>query len=505
MEYSIGEDARVTLEITPDVARNVSTVRVTHLYVRNLNGGNYGDCWLIGEIRVNGTVAASLWLSSVAGCRITYSPDWSGGGENYWGGYTCQELELAHATNGTAQAELAVSVRIYTTSQKYVGSIGRKATVQLPGIPRVTDIHVSEAELGQELTVRLSRASEDFRDTVTWRCGSLSGTLAEKTDAAELRWTPPVSLAAQATEAAKVPVNIICVTWFGDTRVGSVGLVFHCPIPESVAPTAALTVSDRMGYAPKHGGYLQNQSQALVQVTAAGAYGSEIRSVSVRCGGLIGAGESVCFALAQSGAVTVQATVTDSRGRTAEVTQEITVLPYSPPQPRVERAFRCTSSGVTRPDGAYICIRYCAELTPVENGTASYVLLCRIRGGGEFLRRELTHHAGTFSISGSLIFPAGLDDAYDCFLEATDSFTTVESPAANVGVAFVLLDFLRSAKAIGIGMRAQRQNALSIGVHTDMTAHRLRNLAPPQAASDAATKEYVDAALRELKAALGMQ
>ena len=504
LQVQLGEDTRVTLEVTQDVEKNTSAVRVTGLSVRNRYGLIYGSCWLMGDIRVNGSISANLILSSIRACNVSYGDAWDGGGEGTWSGYSCQNVEVTHSADGTAQAEISLGVYIYTTSQKYVDHLTRSGTVELPAIPRASTLAAEAVQLGQELTLTLSRAAEGFRDTVSWSCGTESGCLAEKTDASTLRWTPPLALAAQAPAAQAAAITFTVTTFSGENQVGSSSLELLCPIPADVTPTAALTVSDRMGYLQKHGGYIQNQSQVLAQVTAAGAYGSTITAIRIRCGGLTGQGERACFALERSGAVTVTAEVTDSRGRTASASRQITVLPYARPAPRVERAFRCNSDGSEQADGEYLCMEFAAQLTPVENGTAKYFAVVQVHGGTQTRRVELTDYAGQFQAAGSVVLPAGVDSGYDCCLEAADSFGSVRSAAVPVGVAFVLLDFYREGKSAGIGMRAQGQQCLSIAMDTDLTEHRLRNLAAPQSPADAATKQYVDALIAALREQLNL-
>lgn len=504
MEVQLSEDVKVVLSVTPHLQSNSSTVRVTGLFVRYRYGTFYSNCWLVGDIRVDEQMAANLVLTNTRACSVAYGNAWSGGGEDTWSGYSCQDVEVPHSSDGTAQPEIAVSLRIFTTTQQFVENLDRTGTVQLPAIPRASTLTAQSAPLGQPITLTLTRAVERFRDTVCWSCGTEGGCLAEGTDARILEWTPPIALAAQSPAADTVQVTFTVTTFSGDTPAGSSRLELSCPIPAEVVPSAGLALADRTGYLQTHGGYIQNQSQLQVRVTAAGVYGSTVAGICVRCGSLTGTGEEVCFALERSGTVTVTAEVTDSRGRCASISREITVLPYAPPAPRVERAFRCDGAGNEQADGEYLCIAFTARLTPVENGTARYHAITRVRGGTQTRRVELTACAGEFQAEGSIVLPAGVDSGYDCLLEAQDSFSTVLSDAVPVGVAFVLLDFHRDRRSAGIGMRAQGQQRLSIGMDADFTGHRLTGLAAPQSPADAATKEYVDTLLATLTAQLSL-
>lgn len=492
MEVQLGQDVRVTLELTQSLKENTSTVRAAGLAVRNRTGVTVDACWLVGEIRVDGALAANLILNNTQSCDILYAGSWSGGGEASWSGYSCQSVTVPHESDGTAAATVTATLRIYRTSGQLVDSFTRSAEAALPRIPRATTLSAQPCALGQTMTVQLTRAAAGFLDTVSWQCGSESGALAETTAAESLSWTPPLSLAAQQTQGNAVSVMFTCITFSGEEQVGAATLTVELPIPAEVVPQIQLTVSDDMDYPVKHGGYIQNQSRCLVQTRAAGQYGAEIREISVRCGSLTGTGAEVRFALEHSGAVEIAVTATDSRGRTASARTSITVLPYERPSAQITAAFRCTADGTAKPDGEYLCLQFSARATPVAGSTASYAAVCRVHGGQEQRVLALDGYANQFQAAGTVILPAGADSGYDCTIAVTDSFATVQSSAAFVGVAFVLLDFSREAKAVGIGMRAQGGNTLSLGLDTDLTEHRLTNLAAPTAPTDAATKAYVD-------------
>ena len=129
-------------------------------------------------------------------------------------------------------------------------------------------------------------------------------------------------------------------------------------------------------------------------------------------------------------------------------------------------------------------------------GSAAYQAVCWEHGGGQTRSVPLPDYAGLFEVAGTVVLPAGADSGYDCAISVTDSFATVTSPNAFVPVAFALLDFSRTEKAVGIGMRAIKKETLSVGLQLDMAEHGIRNLADPTEAQDAATTAYVDALVK---------
>ena len=64
MVVTINPYCRVTLEVQGDVVNNTSTVRVTKLELRNPDGTNVGNCWVLGEIRLGGMLAANMILNN---------------------------------------------------------------------------------------------------------------------------------------------------------------------------------------------------------------------------------------------------------------------------------------------------------------------------------------------------------------------------------------------------------------------------------------------------------
>lgn len=500
MQVQVSSDARVTLEITQNLQTNSSTLRLTGLEVRQRDGIYVDNCWLIGQICIAGQVAATLQLGSVVSCTVTYWDNWEGGGVGSWSGYSCQEVEVPHRADGTMEVDVSIALQIYTTSQRFVEGFSRSAEISLPRVPRASELTAQAVELGQSMTIRLTRAVDSFRDTLRWNCGTESGILAEYAQETELIWTPPVSLAAQQTRDTAVQVTLTADTFAGEEQVGSSTVTLSCPIPQWVKPEVTLAVQDRLGYAGKHGGYIQNQSQASVRAQCTGSYGATIQEVSLRCDDLTVTGTSAAFALPRSGDITVTARVTDSRGRTGESSEIITVLPYNPPRAQVLSAYRCDEGGNSQADGNYLCLCFRGEATPIENSETSYRVRCQVHGGSAVTELALEEFAGAFLAQGQVVTAGDGDSAYDCTLIVRDSFTETRSAIAPVGVAFALMDFCRESRGVGIGMRAKLEKMLCIGLDVDMQEHRISNLTEPTLPTDGATKAYVDEKIAALAA-----
>lgn len=491
---------RLTYSLSQSVAGNYSVVRITKVEMKSLKLTSTVECWIKGSITINGASAVTMELTNTTSCSVTMGPEYNGGGlgNGWFSGFSSREISVGHGEDGSGSIAIAAKIAVYRTSQSVMdeGSWYR-STVSLPQIPRVSGITAEGVELGREMTIRISRASSAFSDTVSWRCGSRSGVLAEKTTATELKWTPPIDLAAQAPDSTTVNITLTIQTFVNGSQVGSRETNVSCTVPDSVVPTVTAEVTDRMGYAETYGGYVQSQSQARVVTTAAGVYGSTIRSIAARCGGLTGSGADVSFALGDSGEVPITVTVTDSRGRTAQWSSSIQVLPYRKPQAAVTQAYRCDSQGNPQPDGVWLRVVFDGSVTALTGNSATYRGVCRVHGGDEERSVLLADYTGQTTVTGgSFLLTAGLDSGYDCYVMVQDDFSTVQSPGALVSVAFALLDFDRADKAVGIGMRAKNPGKVSIGLDVNMEEHRLGNLLDPEGSQDAATKGYVEQVVR---------
>lgn len=482
--------ARVNYELTQDVGLNRSVVTVTSVEMRALSESWGGaSCRVVGFININGSTAVKMEYTSTASTGIMMLKTY-----NIVGGSVSKySVTVDHQADGSGPISVYTNLGVYVNSSSgEAGRINQTEELELPRIPRVSGLTAAGVELGQEMTITITRAAE-FTDTVTWSCGSQSGTIATKTALTQLKWVPPVSLASQAPEATQAAVVLTVTSFLEGTQVGSKETAVQCTIPESVVPTLAVTVEDRMGYLSKFGGYVQNQSQARVVTQAAGVYGSAIKSITAKCGALSASGADVSFALGQSGSVPITVTVTDSRGRSASFETSITVLPYRLPQVTIREAYRCDGTGQQQPDGQWLKVVFDGSVTALAGNSATYRGICTVHNGDTTRTVLLADYTGQQTVTaGSFLLAAGVDTAYDCRVSVQDDFNTVTSVDMLVSVAFALMDFCRDTKAVGIGMRAKNAGKLSIGLDTDMDEHSIGNLADPQEAQDAATKAYVD-------------
>lgn len=380
-----------------------------------------------------------------------------------------------HASDGSKS--LTISAVFYiraTLSGTYSESITASANITLDSIPRASSVSAPNGTMNSALTVSISRASASFTHTLTYTFGSASGTIATKTTATSISWTPPLSLANQIPNTTSGVCTITCTTYNGSTSVGSKTCTLTLSVPSSVKPTiSSLSVSRIDGDVPSAWGiYVQTKSKAKLTINgAAGSYGSTIKSYAISGGGYSGTASTLTTGfLNSSGTITFTATVTDSRGRVSDSkTVSISVTAYSPPYFNSVLSQRCLSNGTLNDDGTYI------------RGLASFgYASC---GGKNTLTTSVAYKKNsdtawtsggvTFSTGSAFTFGGGnisTEVSYDIRYTLADAFSSI-SVQDIVSTAAVVMDFKSGGKGLAIGKVSERDNCFEVSEVWDVRVY----------------------------------
>ena len=184
-------------------------------------------------------------------------------------------------------------------------------------------------------------------------------------------------------------MRLTVTTYDGDTTMGSSVTECRVYVPDTVRPTAALTVTPVNDNAvlEQWGVFVKGMTRLRWQVTAQGAYGSSIDGCSVSCGGVGGSGLSgmSAGAVSVSGEVTAAAMVKDSRGRSVSVEAgPVTVYEYSGPTMTRPAVCRCDADGTACSDGGYVKVKCGAQCSDVGGRNQVSLRVRSRRPGGEF-------------------------------------------------------------------------------------------------------------------------
>lgn len=371
-----------------------------------------------------------------------------------------------HGSDGSKS--LAMSAVFYiraTLSGTYYESITASANITLDSIARASGVSASNVAMGSATTIAISRASSSFTHTLTYAFGSATGTIAAKTTAASVSWTPPLTLANQIPKAVTGTCTITCTTYNGNTSIGSKTCTLTLTVPASVKPTVtSLTAARVDGAVPSTWGiYVQTKSKATLTINgAAGSYGSTISSYSITGGGYTSTASSFTTGfLNTSGTITFTATVTDSRGRvSAAATVSISVVAYSPPSFASYLSQRCLSNGTANDDGTYI--RGLVSYSYASCGSKNTIT--RATYYKKASDTAWTNASAAFSSSTAFTFGGGkisTETSYDIKYTLTDAFTTIAIQDI-VSTAAVVMDFKKGGKGVAVGKVSEVDNAFEV-------------------------------------------
>ena len=372
------------------------------------------------------------------------------------------ECTINHNADGTGSVTLA-----WTADCTFADSIKMatgSATVSLPTIPRATTPSVGTLTMGSAGTITLSPAASSFTHTLRYEVGSETGTIATKTANTSVSWTPALTLANQAPNATKAVGTLYCDTYSGSTKIGTKSVSITLNIPSSVVPSATYTLTDSSSaIAAKFSAFIQSKTKLVVAITATGAYGSTISSVTTTINGTTYTGTSFTTEeLINSGSQSISITVKDSRARTATVTGTYTVLAYKPPQITELSVFRCNSSGVASHTGTYVSVKMKVAITALNNMNDATVKAQQKRKTATSYSNMKTW-TGSYTLNSTYVVGGSLSNqyAYDIRIAATDYFGTVYA-YADIATADTILSIRNNGLGMAIG-KISEQNMFEVG------------------------------------------
>lgn len=380
-----------------------------------------------------------------------------------------------HASDGGKSLTISAVFQIRATlSGTYYGTITASANITLDSIPRASSVSAGNMTLGSVGKINISRASSSFTHTLTYSFGNTSGTIATKTTATSVSWTPSLSLANQIPNATSGTCTITCTTYNGNTNIGAKTCTLSLSVPASVKPTISSLSAARIdGEVPSAWGiYVQTKSKVKLTINgAAGSYGSTIKSYSITGGGYSGSASTLTTGfLNNSGTITFKATVTDSRGRvSAEASVSITVTAYSPPYFNSSLSQRCLSNGTLDDDGTYIhaLVSFGYSTCGGKNTLKTSVQYKQVSA------EQWTDAGVTFATNTVFTYGKGqisTETSYDVRYTLEDAFSSI-SVQEIVSTAAVVMDFKSGGKGVAIGKVSESDNTFEVAENWDVKVY----------------------------------
>jgi hypothetical protein len=408
-----------------------------------------------GSLTINGTKYTFTFTAALSGNQVKTI-------------YT-KTVTVAHNSDGSKTCSFSATAGINVTlSDTYYGNVTASGSGAFDTIARastISSVTESVAINGTNaVTVAISRKASTFTHTVVFKLGSYSKTTEDV--GTSTSYAIPTSWINAMPSATSGTGTVTVTTYSGSTKIGSaVSKSFKVTVPSGVVPTiSAVTISEAVaGLAAQFGGYVQSKSKLSVSITAAGVYGSTIKSYKTTIQGANFTAKSFTSGvLSKSGTSTITITATDSRGRTASTTRSLNVIAYAAPKIVSFQAFRSLANGAENYDGTHVNAKINFSISSVGNkNTAAYTLEYKPSSGDTWTTLTsgsvYAFNSSIVSASGSF----GQDSSFDLRLTVKDYFATVYS-TTQIPTAFTLIDYNASGRGIAFGKVSEISEGMEI-------------------------------------------
>lgn len=445
----------LTCEWTSTANTNANTSSVTAKVY--LNGNGY-------------TTSSSYWSCVINGTTVTSNKSANIGGKTLLGSRT---WTVNHNNDGTASVGISFSYSNgLSSSGTYTTKTGSgSATVKLDTIARGSSMSLSRssATIGSDsVTVNITRNSSAYKHKVKLILGGTTYLLAENVDTS-YTFTPSMSYCNKITTSTSgtATVKVETLTGTNGSWIAETTKTLTLNVPSSVVPSVGISVTANN---QTSGVNVAGKTTFTVKPTnASGSYGSTIKSYSITGGHLNGTSSSgATTGTLGAGDYTFVVKVTDSRGRTAQASQRVTVHAYSSPTISA-RAFRCDSKGTESSSGAYIAVNFSWEITNLASNNSNakqYFIQYKTSSATSYTTSvdwtNLSSYSGSMTKVLSQTFST--TSSYNIQLKVKDSFGTTTS-TFDVSTISALLNIEKSG--VGVG-KIHEKGVLDVGgqLHT---------------------------------------
>lgn len=291
--------------------------------------------WSLQLISTTGTISSSAsksWSVTVNGTNYS-GTNTIGISTNTTKTLASGSTTVAHNADGTKSFSFSFSQQ-FDISYSGVGWIGTKSgsgSGTLSTIPRTSSVSSTNANIGENITITINRASSSFTHTLTYAFCNLTGTIATKTNATSISWTLPTSFYAQIPNAKSSWGRVICQTYSGNTLIGTSECRFDVYVKESSnKPTLSPTVKDTNATTKALTGdenkFIKYYSSANFSFNANAKNSATIKTYSLKVGSQQTSNSTGTFQNVDSANFVFS--VVDSRGFSASQTVNKTLINY---------------------------------------------------------------------------------------------------------------------------------------------------------------------------------
>ena len=289
----------VTFDIGDYGATVPFTASPTYILSLDADGGsNISAERTASDVGLTGNLLSGSVIYSGDVLKITFSPS-----ANY--------IIDTHTVNGTT----------FTSGNTH--QVTGNTNVVATSLPAKSDIAATDANIGATSVIAITRYNSSYRHTITYRFGSLSGTIVTKSNQTSIGWTVPTSFYAQIPDAKTGVCTLTCETFDGDTSFGTTTCTLTVTAAEAnCAPTVSGVVtdtnSDTSALTGDSSALVLYRSTAHCVITATSRNGATIRATSIN--GVTPTNGSIDISGSNLTSGTFTFSATDSRGYTTTIT-----------------------------------------------------------------------------------------------------------------------------------------------------------------------------------------
>lgn len=430
---------------TQNVGANTSTIS----YKVEAAGGNAG-WYMCGPCKV-----------VVAG-KTVYNN--TGRWKQYKGTLHSGTITVRHNNNGTASFSASISSAIYYYAD---GTGNGSKTWSLNTIPRASQPSVntwpdtvSSVNIGDSITIHMNKKAS-FTHKVTATFGNKTEVVTNScVDNVVWNGFTLAKFAGQIPNATSGTLTFTVDTMNGSKKIGTKTVSVTANLPSTVVPSCS--ISSLTNTNNSFGCYAKLLSGVKVKPTAAGVYGSTIRTLKISVTDMndktASSGTEYTFDPFQKiGSKKITVSATDSRGRSAITSMSITVVDYSFPTARISasRGTGSTTNNFVADDtGDHAKISSIGSVSGISGNTITPILQYKVASQTAWTNIPVS--ASSTSFNDIRIISVSDTQAYDIRLIVRDKAGREAIATMTLSNGFATMDYKAGGDGIAFGKTANR-------------------------------------------------
>lgn len=373
-------------------------------------------------------------------------------------------ITVRHNNNGTASFSASISSAIYyyadgTGNGSKTWSLNTITRASQPSVNTWPDT-VSSVNIGDSITIHMNKKAS-FTHKVTATFGNKTEVVTNScVDNVVWNGFTLAKFAGQIPNATSGTLTFTVDTMNGSKKIGTKTVSVTANLPSTVVPSCS--ISSLTNTNNSFGCYAKLLSGVKVKPTAAGVYGSTIRTLKISVTDMndktASSGTEYTFDPFQKiGSKKITVSATDSRGRSAITSMSITVVDYSFPTARISasRGTGSTTNNFVADDtGDHAKISSIGSVSGISGNTITPILQYKVASQTAWTNIPVS--ASSTSFNDTCIISVSDTQAYDIRLIVRDKAGREAIATMTLSNGFATMDYKAGGDGIAFGKTANR-------------------------------------------------